>query len=155
MAIYASMNIKIKATQPELEKAINYFKTIDCAIGEANERLFVTIEKNYDLDCDEKMREMMTYWKSVFNWNSLNIVGIWTSEEMETYKDFFYKYKNDEIYYQTSDIYGLKEDPKKMTYEEFCATYQMEDEISEEEFNQLMAWEDEELVSASGEYYGD
>ena len=81
---------------------------------------------------------------------SLNAVGIWENEETNEYQDFFYKYKNQELYFQTSDVYG-KQANKEVTYEEFLKDFDLdESSISKEEFEELV--DNDLYMSASAEY---
>ncbi len=161
MGKVANVDIKIKGQHHDILEAAMFLKThyemSDFKETEGGDKLFAYIEQSVQLSCDEAIRQLVNQLVSIVPNVSLSAVGIWENQEDKEYQDFFYKYKNGEFYFQTSDIYGKEEISEEMTYEEFLESFGMnpedEDAISKEEFLELVG--NEVYMSASAEYVDD
>jgi len=161
MARYANVDIKIKGKHEDLLEAAlflkNHYDANDFKEMDHGVKLFSYIEQSFELGSDDGVRQLISKLTSIVPNISLNAVGIWENPETKEYQDFFYKYKNQELYVQTSDIYGKEKIDEEMTYEEFCQLFDIdindENAITESEFKVLMG--NEVFVSASGEYIDD
>ena len=154
MNSYANVDIKIKGTHEEIIEAAlylkNHYQVEDFKVADSKEKLFAYIDHSLHLASEENMRELIVKLTQIIPNVSLNAVGIWENEETNEYQDFFYKYKNQELYFQTSDVYG-KQANKEMTYEEFLKDFDLnESSISKEEFEELV--DNDLYMSASAEY---
>lgn len=156
----ANVDIKVKGTKEEIESVLDYFKTnyeLSDVKQDQDGKVLIYMEEVETLNNDEKMRSMISVLTGQFPQISLSAVGIWENVEAREYQDFFYKYKHNELYYQTSDVYGKEDLDEEMTYEEFCRMFDInpddENAISKEEFQELMG--NEVYINMSGEYIDD
>lgn len=161
MKTYANVDIKIKGTHEEIIEAAlflkNHYEIDDFRVMDSKDKLFAYIEHSEQLGTDAGMRQLVNQLTAILPHVSLNAVGIWENQETKEYQDFFYKYKNEELYFQTSDVYGKEDIDEEMTYEEFCATFDIDPNdaqaITYEEFKELIG--NEIYMSASAEFVDD
>jgi len=144
MARYANVDIKIKGKHEDLLEAAlflkNHYDANDFKEMDHGVKLFSYIEQSFELGSDDGVRQLISKLTSIVPNISLNAVGIWENPETKEYQDFFYKYKNQELYVQTSDIYGKEKIDEEMTYEEFMAEMMSEvEEIPAELTSNILA----------------
>ena len=155
MDSYANVDIKIKGKHQEIIDAALYLKhhyhIDDFKVAENKEKLFAYLEHTTLLSTEESMRQLMVDLTNLIPDVSISVVGIWENIETNEYQDFFYKYKNHELYFQTSDVYGKEADNKEMTYEEFLKDFDLDETtITKEEFEELV--DNDLYMSASAEF---